>query len=157
MFGHSSPPCWSLNTNTPPHTTLREMVKLRLSTRSSKPCTNKWWTNINPTGITCYFFFLWAYWTSLNTTTGFTPFHLVHGVELVLPIECQISSLWLVMEILPDTSPLEQHLLMLKWTNEDHCSTLQMIEAAKTRLKSHFDSHVHPHTFSEGDLVLVYD
>ena len=32
-----------------------------------------------------------------------------------------------------------------------------MIEADKTRSKSHFDSHVHPRTFSEGDLVLVYD
>ena len=32
-----------------------------------------------------------------------------------------------------------------------------MIEVAKTWLKSHFDSHFHPRTFSEGDLVLVYD
>ena len=27
----------------------------------------------------------------------------------------------------------------------------------KTRSKAHYDSHVHPHTFSEGDMVLVYD
>ena len=46
---------------------------------------------------------------------------------------------------------------MLEQTNEDHHATLQMIEAAKTRSKSHFDSHVHPRTFSEGDLVLIYD
>ena len=32
-----------------------------------------------------------------------------------------------------------------------------MIKAMKTQLKSHFDSHFHPHTFNEGDLVLVYD
>ena len=32
-----------------------------------------------------------------------------------------------------------------------------MIEATKTQSKSHYDSHVHPHTFREGDLVLVYD
>ena len=32
-----------------------------------------------------------------------------------------------------------------------------MIEAAKTRSKSHFYSNVHPRTFSEGNLVLVYD
>ena len=46
---------------------------------------------------------------------------------------------------------------MLKYTNEDHCAPLQMIEVAKARSKSHFDSHVHPRTFSEGDLVLIYD
>ena len=34
---------------------------------------------------------------------------------------------------------------------------LQAIEASKTQSKSHFDSHVHPRTFSEGDLVLIYD
>ena len=32
-----------------------------------------------------------------------------------------------------------------------------MIEASKTRLKSHFDSHFHPRTFSEGDMVLIYE
>ena len=32
-----------------------------------------------------------------------------------------------------------------------------MIEASKTRSKSLYDSHVHPRTFSEGDLVLIYD
>ena len=32
-----------------------------------------------------------------------------------------------------------------------------MVEATKTRSKSHYDSHVHPHTFSEGDLVLIYN
>ena len=46
---------------------------------------------------------------------------------------------------------------MLEQTDEDRRISLQMIEAAKARSKSHYDSHVHPHTFSEGDLVLFYD
>ena len=46
---------------------------------------------------------------------------------------------------------------MLELTNEDLLAALPMIEVAKTRLKSHYDSHVHPRTFSEGDMVLVYD
>ena len=92
-----------------------------------------------------------------ETTTSFTPFHLVHGVESVLPIECHILSLRLVVELLPDTSPLEQGLLMLEQTTEERCVVLQIIEAVKNRLKSHYDSHVHPRTFREGDLVLVCD
>ena len=32
-----------------------------------------------------------------------------------------------------------------------------MIEPTKIQSKSHYDSHVHSHTFSEGWLVLVYD
>ena len=31
---------------------------------------------------------LWAYQTSTKTTTGFTHFQLVYGLEVVLPIEC---------------------------------------------------------------------
>jgi hypothetical protein len=30
---------------------------------------------------------LWAYRTTVNTATGFMPFHLVHGIEATLPIE----------------------------------------------------------------------
>ena len=49
---------------------------------------------------------LWAYRTSVKTATGFTPFHLVFGEEAVLPIECEIPSLHLAVELLPDTQPL---------------------------------------------------
>ena len=100
---------------------------------------------------------LWAYRTSMKTTTDFTPFHLVHDVESMLPIEFQNPSLCLTVELLPDTSPLEEHLLLLEETNENLHASLQTIEVAKTQSKSHFDSHVHPCTFGERDLVLVYD
>ena len=56
---------------------------------------------------------LWAYQTSTNTTTYFTPFHLVHGIESVIPIEYQIPSLCLVVKLLPNTFPLEQCRIML--------------------------------------------
>ena len=93
----------------------------------------------------------------MKTTTSFNPFHLVHGFELVLPIECQIPSLRLAVERLPDTSPLEEHPLQLEQTDEDRRSSLQAIEVAKTQSKSHYDSHVHPRTFSKGNMILVYN
>ena len=33
---------------------------------------------------------LWAYRTAVKTTTSFSPYRLVHGVESVLPVECEI-------------------------------------------------------------------
>jgi transposase InsO family protein len=57
---------------------------------------------------------LWAYRTSVNTTTCFSHFQLVYRLEAVLPIECQIPSLKLEVELLSDTSPLEECLLYLK-------------------------------------------
>jgi hypothetical protein len=40
---------------------------------------------------------LWDYRTSVKTTSGFSPFQLVHGLEAVFPIECQIPSLKLAV------------------------------------------------------------
>ena len=51
---------------------------------------------------------LWDYRTSVKITTGFTPFQLVYELEVVLPIQCQILSLKLVVEILPNTSTEEE-------------------------------------------------
>ena len=100
---------------------------------------------------------LWDYLTSTKTATSFTPFRLVHGVESILAIECWIPSLLLAIELLLDTSCLEERLLQLEQTIEYHQASLQAIEATKTRSKVHNDSHVHPCTFSEDDMVLVYD
>jgi hypothetical protein len=50
---------------------------------------------------------LWAYRTSVKTATEFSPFQLVHSVESILPVECEIPSLKLEVELLPDTSNLE--------------------------------------------------
>jgi hypothetical protein len=74
---------------------------------------------------------LWAYRTAMKTAIGFTPFHLVHGVEATLPIECEIPTLRIAIELLPDTAPMEQRLLNLESLDEDRRSSLQNNEVAK--------------------------
>jgi hypothetical protein len=61
---------------------------------------------------------LWAYRTSVKTTTGFSPFQLIYGLEAVFPIDSQIASLKLVVQLLLDTSPLEESLLYLEKLDE---------------------------------------
>ena len=61
---------------------------------------------------------LWAYRTAVKTFTAFSPYQLVHGVDSVLPIECEIPSLKLDIEILPDTSTLEERLVHLEQLDE---------------------------------------
>jgi hypothetical protein len=85
---------------------------------------------------------LWAYRKTLKTATGFMPFHLVHGVEPTLPIECEIPTLRTTIELLLDTTPMEQRLLNLESLDEDRRSSLQNNEAAKKRSKATFDRHV---------------
>eukprot|EP00253_Pinus_taeda_P016268 PITA_16268 len=98
-----------------------------------------------------------AYRTSVKDATGFTPFQLVYGLEATLPIECEIPSLKLVVELLPDTTPVEERLLYLERLDETRQLASLAIEAQKKRMKTHFDHTVHPRSFVEGDLVLLYD
>ena len=67
----------------------------------------------------------------VKTATSFTPFHLVHGVEATLPIECEIPTLRTAIELLPDIDLMEQRLLHLESLDEDRRSSLQNNEAAK--------------------------
>jgi hypothetical protein len=100
---------------------------------------------------------LWAYRTSVKTATGFSPFQLIYGLEAVLPIECQIPYLKLVVELFPDTSLLEQRFLYLEQLDEQHCDAALANKAHKKRFKCQYDRFVRPRIFSEDDLVLVCD
>ena len=103
------------------------------------------------------FLALWAYRTSVKSATGLTPFQLVYGLESILPIECEIPSLKLVVELLPNTSAEEECLLYLMQLEENRHNATLVIEAQKKRVKAQYDKHVKPHVFSEGDLILLYD
>ena len=74
---------------------------------------------------------LWAYRTVVKTATDFSPYHLVHGVESIFPVECEIPSLKLAIELLPDTSPLEERLVHLEQRRDD----LVALEVNKHRVK----------------------
>ena len=96
---------------------------------------------------------LWAYRTAVKTTTSFSPYQLVHGVESVLLVECKIPFLKLDIEILPDTFALEERLVHL----EQRRDALVALEANKCCVKVQYDKSVHPRRFSECDLFLLWD
>lgn len=100
---------------------------------------------------------LWAYRTLVKDATGFTPFQLIYGLEATLPVECEIPSLKLAIELLPNTTPVKERLLYLERLDETRRLASLAIEAQKKRVKAHFDNIIHPHSFVEGDLVLLYN
>jgi len=93
----------------------------------------------------------------VKDATGFTPFQLVYRLEATLPIELEIPSLKLVVELLPNTTLVEERLLYLERLDETRRLASLAIEAQKKRVKTHFDHTIHPRSFVEGDLVLLYD
>ena len=100
---------------------------------------------------------LWAYRTWVKIVTSFTPFQLTFGLEVVLPIECEIPSLKLAVELLLGTTTEEEHLLSLDQLDETRRDAMLELEAHKCRVKAQYEKSVKPHYFQEGDLVLLYD
>ena len=82
---------------------------------------------------------LWAYWSNVKTTTGFSPFQLVHEVEEVTPVECEILSLKIVIHVLPDTTELEEWLLHSEHLDEECRDVLIANEAHENKVKNQYD------------------
>lgn len=57
---------------------------------------------------------LWAYHTTYKVTTGHTPFQLMYGQEIVMPMEYMVPNLRIVVENrLGDTKSLKKQLYQL--------------------------------------------
>ena len=98
---------------------------------------------------------LWEYRTNVKIAMGFSPFQLVHGVEVVTPVECEIPSLKIAIHVLPDTTELEECFLHLENIDEQCRDALTTNEAHKNRVKNQYDKSVKPRIFCEGELVLL--
>jgi hypothetical protein len=95
------------------------------------------------------------YCTSPKNATGFTTFHLIHWIEATLHIECEIPMLRTTIELLLDTTPMQQCLLTLESLDEYRWSSFKHNEASKKWSKATFGCHVNLRLFNDGDLVLA--
>ena len=96
------------------------------------------------------FYALWDCRILIKTTTGLTPFQLVYGLEVVLPIECEIPLLKLAVNLLPNTSTEEECFLYLTNLGENKRDVSLANEAHKRRIKVQYDKTIQPRLFSEG-------
>jgi hypothetical protein len=88
-----------------------------------------------------------AYQTFIKSATGFTPFQLVDGIKAIFLIECEIPSLKLAVELLPNTSTEEECILYLMQLDETHRDVALVIETQKKHIKAQYDKHVKPRVF----------
>eukprot|EP00253_Pinus_taeda_P029426 PITA_29426 len=97
---------------------------------------------------------------SCDSSTPYYPQtngQLVYGLEAVLPIQCEISSLKLAIDLLPENFEEEARFLELIHLDETCRDAALANEAHKKCIKVQYHKDVKPHVFSEGDLVLLYD
>ena len=100
---------------------------------------------------------LWPYRNSVRSATRFTPFEFMDGLEVILLIQCELSSLKLVVYLLPNTSNEEAHILNLIHLYETCREASLANEAHMRQIKVKYDYNVKHRIFSEGDLVFLYD
>jgi len=79
---------------------------------------------------------LCAYWTSVRNAIEFIPFQLVYGLEVILPVQCEISFLKLAVDLLPGTSEEEARFLELIQLDETRHDTASANKAHKKRVKA---------------------
>ena len=100
-------------------------------------------------------FALWAYHTSFRTSTRATPFSLVYGMEVVLPIEIEVGSLRITLEHqIAETDWLQARYDQLNLLDEKRLRTTYHMHAYQRKMVCAFKKRVKPRKFHKGDLVL---
>ncbi|XP_038996103.1 uncharacterized protein LOC120120555 [Hibiscus syriacus] len=100
-------------------------------------------------------FALFAYRTSVRTSTGATPFSLAYGMEAVLPIEVEIPSLRVLSEVkLNDAEWAQSRYDQLNLIDEKRLKAIHHGRIYQKRMIRAHDKKVRPRIFREGDLVL---
>ena len=81
----------------------------------------------------------------------------MYGLEAILTIECEIPSLNLIVEHLPNTTIEEERFMYLNKLDETRHDAALANEAHKRWMKAQYDRSLHPCSFNEEDLVLTHD
>jgi hypothetical protein len=97
---------------------------------------------------------LWAHRTSRHGATKVTPFELVYGQEVVLPVEIGLQSLRVTRQ--GSLSAKEYHVLMVDKRDdvyESRFKVLEEIEMEKIKIAKAYNKCVMEKSFQDGDLV----
>ncbi|MCO5572142.1 hypothetical protein L7F22_025893 [Adiantum nelumboides] len=101
---------------------------------------------------------LWAYRTSFKTTLGYTPYQLVFGKKVILPIEVQLASLRVLASGRDRPSvQLRSTILELERLELDRTTAIEHYVAQAMHRKKKFDENLKDKGLKKGMLVLRYD
>ncbi|XP_015160076.1 uncharacterized protein [Solanum tuberosum] len=98
---------------------------------------------------------LLGYRTTIRTSTGETPYMLVYGSEVVIPVEVEIPSLRIIQEVgLDDAEWIRSRHEQLKLINEKMMDAVGHDQLYQNRMTKAFNKKVKPRRFTPGQLVL---
>jgi hypothetical protein len=99
-----------------------------------------------------------AYITNCKNMTMQTPFKLVYGFKVVVPMEYLVPILIISSFIdMDNTIIFQERLMHLVELEDDRFIVGFHHQVQKEREKAYHDRHINKKEFKKGDLVLVYD
>ncbi|XP_075640388.1 uncharacterized protein LOC142612154 [Castanea sativa] len=100
-------------------------------------------------------FALYAYRTSIRTSTGVTPYSLVYGKEAILLVEVEIPSLRILSQAkLSEAEWARSRYEQLNMIDEKCMTAMCHGQLYQCCVERAFNKKVRPRFFEEGDLVL---
>lgn len=110
--------------------------------------TYKYWHEMLP-------FAFHGYRTLIRTSTRATPFSLVYGMNVVLPVEVEIPSLRILTDAnLDEAEWIQARLDQLNLIDEKRLAAICHFQLYQKHLKRAFDKKVLPRSLKAGDQVL---
>ena len=98
---------------------------------------------------------MWAYRTSFHTSIGATPYSLVYGMDVVLPVKTEMGSLRVTLE--QQISKIEwahARFDQLNFLDEKRLRAADHVQAYQKKMACAFRKRVKPRPLQKGDLVL---
>jgi hypothetical protein len=96
-----------------------------------------------------------AYHTIVRTSINTTPYSLVYGIEAVMSLEIEISSLRILKDAkLDELEWARLRFEQLNLINEKRLATICHHQLYQSRMAKAYNRKVRPMIFKEGDLVL---
>ena len=100
-------------------------------------------------------FALHGYCTSASTSTGATPYSLVYGMEVVLPIEVHIPSMSIMKDVgLNEDDWIHTRLDQLNLIDEKRLTAVCHGQMYQKRMIKAFNKKVRHQVYQVGDLVI---
>jgi len=101
---------------------------------------------------------LWAYRTTWRNTTGYTPYQLVYGKQVLLPIEFQVKTFRTAAQLSLNLDEAQkQRLMQLNELDEIRQDAVQRTVLIQNQRTKWHDKFLKKKTFEEGDWALLFD
>ena len=101
---------------------------------------------------------LWAYRITWRNTTGHSPYELVYGKEVLLPIDFQVKTFNMLVQLGMDLSKAQKHRMeQLNELDEIRQEAILRIDLVQHQRAKWHDRYIKEKKFQEGDWELLFD